>query len=163
MTNLNEYYAQQAGTGIAIYPGVRYQRGHGFFGRFFKGTLLPLLQSLGHKLLSTGVDVADDIVNNDMDPMTALKNRGRVAVKSAANDIISTARTKLDTMKQKGSGKRSSKRKSIKAPAKKKKRVISKKVSVKRTSKKKKIQKKKKRAPTRKSTTKEKTPKYLNF
>lgn len=100
MTNLNAYYTQQAGTGIAFYPGVRYQRGHGFFGRFFKGNLLPLLQSLGHKLLSTGVDVADDVINNDIDPMTSLKRRGRAVAKDSANEFISKARGKLTQMKQ---------------------------------------------------------------
>lgn len=105
MADLNTYYTQQAGTGVAFYPGVRYQRGHGFFGRFFKGSLLPLLQSLGHKLLSTGVNVADDVVNRGIDPATSFKDRGRTAVKSVANDMISQARTKLDSMNQSGSGK----------------------------------------------------------
>jgi hypothetical protein len=105
MMDFNAYYTQQAGTGIAFYPGIRYQRGHGFFGRFFKGSLLPLLQSLGHKLLSTGVDVADDVVNRGIDPTTSFKARGHTAMKSAANDMISQARTKLGTMKQNGSGK----------------------------------------------------------
>lgn len=135
MTNLNAYYSQQAGTGIAFYPGVRYQRGHGFFGRFFKGSLLPLLQSLGHKLLSTGVDVADDVVNKDMDPVASLKMRGRVAAKDTANELISSARAKLNSAKQSGAGvKRKRKRKSIKGGS-KKRRVISKKTVSKKTSK----------------------------
>lgn len=134
MTGLNDYYSQQAGTGIAFYPGVRYQRGHGFFGRFFKGSLLPLLQSLGHKLLSTGVDVADDVINKDMDPMASLKMRGRVAAKDTANGMISSARTKLNGMKQSGGGvKRKRKRKSIKGGP-KKRPAISKKAVTKKTS-----------------------------
>jgi hypothetical protein len=116
MVNLNEYYTQQAGSGVAFYPGFRYQKGHGFFGRFFKGNLLPLLQSLGHKLLSTGVDVADDVINNDIDPMTAIKTRGKAAAKGAARDMISTARAKLNGGTQLGSGKRK-RRKSIKGVA----------------------------------------------
>lgn len=116
MVNLNEYYTQQAGSGVAFYPGFRYQKGHGFFGRFFKGNLLPLLQSLGHKLLSTGVDVADDVINKDIDPMTAIKTRGKAAAKGAARDMISTARAKLNGGTQLGSGKRK-RRKSIKGVA----------------------------------------------
>lgn len=168
MTNLNAYYTQQAGTGIAFYPGVRYQRGHGFFGRFFKGNLLPLLQSLGHKLLSTGVDVADDVINNDIDPMTSLKRRGRAVAKDSANEFISKARGKLTQMKQSGAGRR--KRKSIKGPAKKKRRVSSKKKVAKETSKRKtkkksakkpakpKHQKKKKRVSSKTSA-----PKFLDY
>lgn len=134
MVNLNEYYSQQAGTGIAFYPGVRYQKGHGFFGRFFKGNLLPLLQSLGHKLLSTGVDVADDVINNDIDPMTSLRKRGKIAAKGAANELISSARSKLSAMNQTGSGKRKRKKKSIKG-ASAEKSLISKGAFVKKTSK----------------------------
>lgn len=149
MTNLNEYYQQQAGTGIAVYPGVRYQRGRGFFGRFFKGSLLPLLQSLGHKMLSTGIDVADDVVNNNMDPLTALKSRGRTAMKDAANEIIHTARSKIGAIKQDGSGRR----KSIKG-RRKTKRLTSKPAVVKKTSRSKKVSKKKSVAskPKRKTT-----------
>jgi hypothetical protein len=168
MTNLDAYYAQQAGTGIAFYPGVRYQRGHGFFGRFFKGNLLPLLQSLGHKLLSTGVDVADDVINNDVDPMTSLKRRGRAVAKDSANEFIAKARDKLTKMKQSGAGRK--KRKSIKGPAKKKKRVSSKKKVAKETSKRKtkkktaknptkpKLQKKKKKVSSKAGA-----PKFLDY
>ena len=115
MNDLEDYYTRQAGTGIVFYNGIRNQRGQGFFGQFFKGTLLPLLKSVGHRLLSTGVDVADDVINNDVDPMTALKSRGRVAVRSTANDLISRARSGLDTMKQNGSGRRRKRMKSIKS------------------------------------------------
>ena len=151
MPNLDAYYTQQAGTGIAFYPGIRYQRGQGFFGRFFKGSLLPLLQSLGHKLLTTGVEVADDVVNNNLDPMASLKMRGKVAAKETANDLISSARKKLGEMKQTGGGKR--RRKSIKA-ATMKKRVISKRAFAKKTSKKSSPAKKK---PKSKRSTKKKS------
>ena len=169
MTNLDVYYSQQAGTGIAFYPGVRYQKGHGFFGRFFQRSLLPLIKSLGHKLLSTGVDVADDVINNDLDPMSSLRRRGKAVVKDTASNWISSARKKLDETKQDGTGKRKRKRKgkSIKAARKPKKRVISKKVSARKTSKSssRKISKKKspkrKRAAPKKKSTKEKIPKYL--
>lgn len=139
MVDLSDYYSQQAGTGVAFYPGIRYQRGHGFFGRFFKGNLLPMLQSLGHKLLSTGVDVADDVINNDIDPMESLKTRGKAAAKGAVNEMITTAKSKLAKMNQKGSGIRKyaagDSIKSIKGGSKKKKRIISKKATVEKASK----------------------------
>lgn len=163
MTGLDSYYSQQAGSGVSIYHGVRYQRGHGFFGRFFKGSLLPLLQSVGHKLLSTGVDVADDVVNRSMDPMESLKMRGRVAAKDTVNDLITRARTKLSAVPQAGGGRR----KSIKGVAKKKRRTIKKKTSVKKTSRKrtkkgkrksaKKASKKRSKKPSKKTAKKRQT------
>lgn len=144
MADLNSYYQQQANTGVALYPSSHYQRGRGFFGRFFKGSLLPLLQSLGHKILSTGVDVADDVVNNDMDPMASLKLRGRAAAKAAANDVISTARSKLGGLKQIGSGPR----KSIKGRCLPIKGVSSRSAPSKTTSKARKVIKDKKTDPT---------------
>lgn len=166
MPNLTDYYTQQAGSGISFYPGIRYQRGHGFFGRFFKGSLLPLLQSLGHKMLSTGVEVADDVLNKDVDPLSALKYRGKVAARDTANELISRARGRLADVKQSGSGKR--KRKSIKGRA-RKKRVISKKVAITKTSKKvkkktpKRVIKRKKTKSSKKATTRAPVPKYLEI
>ena len=32
-----QIYNNQVGSGLAAYQGVRYQRGHGFFGRLFGG------------------------------------------------------------------------------------------------------------------------------
>ena len=156
MPYLDSYYNQQAGTGIAFYPGIRYQRGQGFFGRFFKGSLLPLLQSLGHKLLATGVDVADDVVNNNLDPMASLKIRGTVAAKETANDLISTAKKRLSEMKQTGGSKK--RRKSIKA-ATTKKRVISKRAFGKKTSKKSSSAKKKPKS--KRSSTKKKSKRAI--
>lgn len=166
MPNLTAYYTQQAGSGISFYPGVRYQRGHGFFGRFFKGSLLPLLQSLGHKMLSTGVEVADDVLNKDVDPLSALKYRGKIAARDTANKLISRARSRLADTKQSGSGKR--KRKSIKG-CRKKKRLISKTGAIKNTSKKikkktpKKATKSKKIKRSKKGSTRTPVPKYLEI
>lgn len=145
MTNLDEYYRRQAGTGIAVYPGIRYQRGHGFFGRFFHGNLLPALQTLGHQVLSTGVNVANDIVNNNANPLESLKTHGKSAAKKLANDIISATKTKFSKSNtdQGGSGYK----RSIKA-SKKRKSTSVKKTTTKKTSmlKKKKPTKKKKQS-----------------
>jgi hypothetical protein len=160
MINLDDYYRQQAGTGIAIYNGARIQRGHGFFGRFFTGTLLPLLKSVGHKLLSTGVDVADDVINNDADPLTALRTRGRSAVKGAARDVLTTVRSKLDAAKQSGSGRKTIKRRSLR------KRVTLRK-STKQASSKKKRRKTRRKSTGTKSKPrirrKRKLPKFLEM
>lgn len=152
MTNLEEYYKRQAGTGISVYPGVRYQRGHGFFGRFTKGTLLPLLSSLGHKFLSTGVDVASDIVNNRADPLTSIKTRGVAAAKDMANEVISTAKSRLSgSSQQSGTGYK----KTIKG-VRKRKTATSKSASVSSTSAKRKKRTVKKK-PAKSTTKKRKT------
>lgn len=54
------YYAHQAGTGVATYSGVRYQRGNGFFGRLMKGGILRLLRYLGERGLETAATVATE-------------------------------------------------------------------------------------------------------
>lgn len=41
MNNLEEFYINQAGSGITGFSGVRYQRGSGFFGRLMKGAIMP--------------------------------------------------------------------------------------------------------------------------
>ena len=60
---IEEYYTRQAGTGIAGYSGVRYQKGNGFFGRLITGAVLPVLRYLGRQALKTGANVAQDVLD----------------------------------------------------------------------------------------------------
>ena len=59
-----EYYQQQAGTGIAAYGGVRYQRGHGFFGRLLSKAVYPLLRFFGKQAVGTAANIASDVILN---------------------------------------------------------------------------------------------------
>lgn len=115
MSDFEKYYLEQAGSGIAFYPGIRYQKGHGVFGRLFGRVLpalLPVLKSIGRTVLGTGLDVAEDVVKGKSDLKTSIKTRGMAAVKDTAQGLISNARTKLA---QSGSGRRSGRRtKSVK-------------------------------------------------
>lgn len=72
------YYAQQAGTGMVPYSGIRYQRGRGFtpyvgkryqrgrgfFGRLWKGIALPLLKYVGRNGLESAGNVIKGFSEN---------------------------------------------------------------------------------------------------
>jgi len=55
----------QAGNGISGFSGVRYQKGHGFFGRLINNAVLPLIKFLGKNFLNAGAKVANDLVDSD--------------------------------------------------------------------------------------------------
>ena len=61
---MEEFYINQAGSGIPIniYSGLRYQKGHGFFGRLISKTIFPLLKYVGKQSLDTGKNIMSDIL-----------------------------------------------------------------------------------------------------
>lgn len=75
---MDEYYINQAGTGIGGFQGVRYQKGNGFFGRVVSGTVMPILKKvlpfLGKTALSAGSDLLSDIENGS-DFKSSVKKR----------------------------------------------------------------------------------------
>lgn len=111
-----KYYVVQAGTGASVYRGVRFQRGHGFFGRLIKGAALPILKYLSRAFLSTGIDVAKDALGGENVKESA-KRRFKETGKRVANEGLEKAQSLL----QKGSGKKK-KRASKTSPKKSKKR-----------------------------------------
>jgi len=111
------YYANQAGSGLAGFQGVRYQRGHGFFSSIFQNVLRPLAKYLGKKALSTGVEIGSDILKGE-DIKESAKKRLKTTGKSIVNDAIERAKNFAQT----GSGgKRRRKRKYKKSKGKLKK------------------------------------------
>ena len=70
-----DYYTQQAGTGLTGFQGYRYQRGHGFFGRLISKAVFPLLKFLGKRALTTGADIATDVLVNKRNIAEAAKER----------------------------------------------------------------------------------------
>jgi hypothetical protein len=65
------YYLEQAGNGMNVFRGSRYQRGHGGIGSFLKGLLrmaMPLFKSgaraVGREALRTGANILGDISSN---------------------------------------------------------------------------------------------------
>ena len=101
MAEFTNYYVNQAGTGITGYSGIRYQKGHGFFGKIFSSAVLPILKYLGKKALSTGVSVGADVLQGEN-----LKKTMKKRLKSTGLDIAEDALEKLRNYKQTGSGKR---------------------------------------------------------
>ena len=83
---MNDYYVNQAGTGIAPFEGVRFQRGHGFFSNFIKGRLLPILKSvlpyLGRNALDAGVNIAQNLKDGN-----SFKEATKKTLKKKAYDM----------------------------------------------------------------------------
>ena len=62
-----QYYVNQAGSGIAGFGGVRYQRGSGIWGNIAnwgRRALTPILKFLAPRVLKTGVNIAQDVIDN---------------------------------------------------------------------------------------------------
>ena len=98
---MESYYRNQAGTGLTSFEGVRYQKGHGFFGRIIKGSVFPLLKQLwpylGAKALDTGSNILADVYNRK-----GLKESISANLKRTAGDIAEDALVKVKEMKGKG-------------------------------------------------------------
>lgn len=136
-----DYYKNQAGTGMVVYEGNQFQRGHGFFGTFFANILKPLFKYLGRESLKTGVNVGSDLLQGDNFKESLKKN-----MKLTGNRILDDGTRKVKGLIQKGKGrrrKRKSRRKKNKLNIKKKPnkaKLVKKKTS--KRSKKKKVKRK---------------------
>jgi hypothetical protein len=91
MMDFTDYYVNQAGNGLSGFEGVRFQRGHGFFGRFFKSSIIPMLKFLGKRALSSGADIASDVLEG-IPIKEAAKARGVEAMKGVTSAGINRAR-----------------------------------------------------------------------
>lgn len=98
MNPYNEYYMNQAGSGLTGFSGTRYQRGHGFFGKLFSGALLPALKFLGRQALNTGVNVGQDFLEGK-NFKQSMKERAIESGKVSANAAINRAKKFAQTGK----------------------------------------------------------------
>ena len=113
-TYYNEYYVNQAGSGVgSIYRGSVYQKGSGF-GSFFKGlfrSVMPLikcvLKTIGLESLRSGSHILSDIAN-ERPVADAFKSH----VVESAENFIRKAENKIEKLV--GSGKLKRKHKSSK-------------------------------------------------
>lgn len=103
-----KYYKEQAGTGIT-YQGVRYQRGHGFFGRILSKAIYPLLRFMGKQALGTAANIASDVILDKQNFKESAKKR----LNETAEDITKEGVKKVKTFVQDGSGERKRKRSKI--------------------------------------------------
>ena len=123
-----QHYVNQAGTGIAGYEGVRYQRGHNFFGRAIK-FLFPVLKFLGRHALSTGINVASDVLENEKPFKESVKQRLKGGVRDMGLDVLDAARQiqlgkGLKRVKRRKSAKRKTKVTKRKTNKRKKRKTI---------------------------------------
>ena len=112
------YYKQQAGNGLVGFEGVRYQKGHGFFGRLISSFAKPLLGYLGKKALGVGKDLAGDILQGKNIKESG-KRRLKQGLKAVGEDALSYGKRKLDQVGTGAKGKRQTKKipkKTIKRP-----------------------------------------------
>ena len=97
---INEYYRNQAGSGLAGFQGYQYQRGHGFFSTIFQSILKPLGLYLGKQALATGIGVGSDILQGQ-NFKESLKKNAKITSNNMLNDGIARAQKFAQT----GSGK----------------------------------------------------------
>ena len=101
-----EYYRNQAGSGVTVYEGLQYQRGHGFFGTLFSNVIKPLTKYFGKRALETGVKVGSDVLEGE-DFKDSLKKN----FKLTGNRVLDDGVEKLKKFTQSGSGRRRRRRK----------------------------------------------------
>src|SRR5277367_1284114 len=93
------YYVNQVGSGLPGFQGIRYQRGHGFFGRLFS-SVVPLLKqvlpALGKRILPSAVGLAQDIIAGENVKQSTLSR-----LKEAGTNVADEG---LDILKSKLSG-----------------------------------------------------------
>jgi len=94
-----DYYANQSGSGMPVFVGRRYQRGHGLgqsiaglFKRFIFPFVAPHAKRIGKQILSnvanTGLEVIGDVAAGKS-AKKSLKKRGLTGKKRTVDDIVS--------------------------------------------------------------------------
>jgi len=99
-----DYYTGQVGGNIPLFPGARYQRGHGLgnvIGGLFRRVVRPFLQrstknilpflkknkkTLIRNALRTGMEVADDVLEGES-LKSSVKKRVPQGIKRTAGDV----------------------------------------------------------------------------
>jgi hypothetical protein len=84
------YYVNQAGSGLAGYKGVRFQRGNGLFTDIFKNALMPILRYLGKRTLETGTGIYEDAIKGE-NILQSTKKRFKKTAQEIAGDVAERA------------------------------------------------------------------------
>lgn len=92
----HHYYEKQAGGSLPVFRGSTRQRGYGLgniFSKVFSG-LLPLVKSVaktaGKQLISTGADIANDVIDGESFSKSALGN-----LSSGGKQLFSTLTNRI--------------------------------------------------------------------
>jgi hypothetical protein len=113
---MDEYYDKQVGSGLTsnFFVGRQNQKGHGFFGRIFKGGFIPLMQRVLPFLKDQAMEAGQDFftgLSNGEDIKTSAKNMG----KRRAASLIDMGTERLKRKIQTGKGKKRRRRRKAKA------------------------------------------------
>lgn len=100
MNPYEKYYLNQAGSGIAAYTGIRYQKGNGFFGRLISGFALPLLKYFGKQGLEAVGNIVTDIkANPDSNIKDILKRQAKSTLSKVTEDGANRTKKFIQTGK----------------------------------------------------------------
>ena len=97
----DEYYVNQAGSGLTAYHGLQYQRGHGFFGTLFSSIIKPLGKYLGKQALNTGVKLGSDFLSGENFKDSFKKN-----IKLTGEKILDDGYSRAKKFAQSGKGRK---------------------------------------------------------
>ncbi|KAI1297697.1 hypothetical protein HDE_04553 [Halotydeus destructor] len=124
--DMDEYYTNQAGSGLGYFQGDRYQKGHGLLSTFFSKNLIPLITKvlpyIGEQAFKFGGDVINDIGMGNPSLGGAVKKAAKRRMASITEDAL----VKVKNMQ--GGGKRKKRKpktiKRRKTPAKTTKKAV---------------------------------------
>ena len=86
--NYDDYYARQVGGALPYFTGARVQRGHGF-GSLLSGLLRRGAVALGKRALTTGAQIAGDVVAGK-NVKKAAKRRATAAGRNLMQSLLNT-------------------------------------------------------------------------
>ena len=105
----DDYYVNQAGSGLSVYHGGRMQTGHGLgniLGGLFKRAL-PLIKqgvsTVGKEIFHVGTDILGDALSGK-NIKTSAKTRLKAAGKNLGKRAVTEAKARLSGKKQQGGG-----------------------------------------------------------
>lgn len=98
--DLTKFYTAQTGMGISTYGGYRYMKGSGFFGRFLKTHILPLVSQI-MPYVSDAAGTAFQSFAGGIADGKSLKEAGKKTLKRTAASVLDNISGKL---RQDGSG-----------------------------------------------------------
>ena len=97
MDGETKYYLEQVGGSLPAYAGVRFQRGHGIFGRLISGIggfMRSLLPAAGMRAAPSGVGLLQDILAGK-NVLESAKNRFVEAGKNVADETLEQLKTRI--------------------------------------------------------------------
>ncbi|KAI1289377.1 hypothetical protein HDE_08678 [Halotydeus destructor] len=111
---MDDYYIEQAGSGLGFYRGDRYQKGHGLMSGFLGTKLLPLIKRVLPYIGRQAFEFGSDIVNDIGLGSENIGNSVRKAARKRAASITEDALVKVRDLQGSGGKRRRMAPKAIK-------------------------------------------------